>query len=183
MPCAFARSQLRRLDQYNTQARANAEVLTSRLAGLPCIEPPYVPPHCESIYHKYRVRLRSDDLDLPITGVAFRDLVQAAVTAEGVDAYTWLQAPLPAHPIFQRREGYGSGYPWSVAHEGYRYRVDEYPETQRLVDNSLVICSELYPIYCQPRKLIEQYAEALAKVFSQRGALLTAAERSVVNQQ
>jgi perosamine synthetase len=182
MPCAFARTQLRRLDQYNAIARANAELLTARLAKVAGVEPPYVPPDCESIYHKYRVRLRADDLDLPLGGVPFRDLVQAALVAEGVDVYTWLQAPLPAHPIFQRREGYGQGYPWSVAHGGYRYRVEEYPETQKLVDNSLVICSELHPIYCQPKELIEQYADAVTRVFSKRDALLTAAERLVVNQ-
>lgn len=181
MPSALARSQLRRLDQYNAQARANAELLTRRLAGVPGVEPPYVPPHCESIYHKYRVRLRPDDLGLPLRGAAFRDLVQAALVAEGVDAVTWLQAPLPAHPIFQRREGYGGGYPWTIAHAGYRYRVEEYPETQRLVDNSLVICSELHPIYCQPARLVEQYADAIAKVFSQRAALLAAAEKVTVN--
>lgn len=181
MPSAFARSQLRRLDQYNAQARANGELLTRRLAGVPGVEPPYVPPDCESIYHKYRARLRPDDLDVPLRGAAFRDLVRTALVAEGVDAVTWLQAPLPAHPIFQRREGYGRGYPWSIAHAGYRYRVEDYPETQSLVDNSLVICSELHPIYCQPVRLIEQYAEAIAKVFSQREALLTAAERLIGN--
>ena len=142
---------------------------------------PYVPPHCESVYHKFRVRLRPEDLDLPVAGTAFRDLVQAALLAEGVDAVTWLQAPLPAHPIFQRREGYGRGYPWSIAHADYQYDVAEYPETTRLVDNSLVICSELYPIYCQPTQLIDQYAEAILRVFSQRDALLRAAESMAGN--
>jgi len=183
MPSAFARSQLRRLDQFNAQARANGDLLTRRLAEVRGVEPQHVPTHCESIYHKYRVRLSADELDVPVRGVPFRDLVQTALVAEGVDAVTWLEAPLPAHPIFQRREGYGRGYPWSIAHAGYRYRVEEYPETQRLVDNSLVICSEPHPIYCQPARLIEQYADAIVKVFSQRQALLAAAERSIVRQQ
>ncbi len=177
MPSAFARSQLRRLETYNAQARANGELLTRRLHGVPGVEPPWVPADCEPIYHKYRIRLREEDLDLPLRGVAFRDLVRAALVAEGVDAVTWLEAPLPAHPIFQRRDGYGSGYPWSIAHREYRYRVEEYPETQRLVDNSLVICSELHPLCCQPPRLVEQYAEAITKVFSGRSALLEAADK------
>ena len=45
-----------------------------------------------------------------------------------------------------------------------------------------MICSELHPIYCQPKELIEQYADAVTRVFSKRDALLTAAERLVVNQ-
>ncbi len=176
MPSALARSQLTRLDLYNAQARANGQRLTERLASVSGLEPPYVPPYSESVYHKFRVRLRPEDLDLPVRGAAFRDLVRAALLAEGVDAVTWLEAPLPAHPIFQRREGYGRGYPWTIAHADYRYNVGEYPETTRLVDNSLVICSETNPIYCQPARLIEQYADAILKVFSQRDALLTAAE-------
>ena len=51
-----------------------------------------------------------------------------------------------------------------------------YPETQALVDNSLCVCSELVPIYCQPARLIEQYADAIEKVFSDRQGLLRAAE-------
>jgi perosamine synthetase len=175
MPCAFARSQLRRLPQYNAQARANGEALTRRLTGVKGIEPPFVPPDRETVYHKFRVRLRPEELDIPLRGRAFRDLVQAALEAEGVDAPTWLNAPLPAHPIFQVRSGYGGGYPWTVAHAGYRYDVAEYPRTQELVDNSLVICSELMPIYCQPPQVIEQYADAIEKVMSARSDLLESA--------
>ena len=174
IPSAFARSQLRRLDSFNAQARANGTRLSSRLSGLTGLEPPFVPAHCEGVYHKYRLRFRPEDLDLPLRGPAFRDLIHAALTAEGVDAYTWVQAPLPAHPVFQVRDGYGGGYPWTVAHRDYRYRVEEYPMTQALIDNSLVICSELNPIYCQPPQLIDQYAGAIIKVFSQREALLKA---------
>ena len=37
-----------------------------------------------------------------------------------------------------------------------------------------MICSELNPMCCQPPALIEQYADAILKVFSQREALLEA---------
>ena len=87
----------------------------------------------------------------------------------------WLRDPLPAHPIFQQRDGFGGGFPWTIAHANYRYNADEYGATRELLDNSLVICSEPHPIYCQPPRLIEQYAEAIVKVFSAREALMTAA--------
>ena len=180
MPSAFARTQLRRLDGYNAHARANGEALTRRLAGVAGIEPPYVPADCESIYHKYRLRLRPEDLDLPFRGTVFRDIVFAALAAEGVDACMWMGgSPLPAHPIFQVRDGYGRGYPWTVAHADYRYHVEDYPETQKLVDNSLVICGELNPMCCQPAALVNQYADAITKVFDQRQALLEAGERFI----
>ena len=177
MPSALARSQLRRLDSINAQARVNGETLTCRLAGLNGLEPPYVPPDCEPIYHKYRLRLRPEEIDLPFRGAMFRDAVQAALQAEGVDAVTWLSAPLPAHPIFQVREGYGAGYPWTVAHADYHYRVEDYPRAQELIENSLVICSELNPMCCQPSELINQYGDAIAKVFGERDALLAVGER------
>jgi len=178
MPSAFARGQLRRLDSYNAHARANGEALSGRLRGVKGVVPPYVPAECEPIYHKYRIRLCPEELDLPFRGTVFRDLVRTALEAEGVDAVMWLGgSPLPSHPIFQVREGYGRGYPWTVAHAHYCYRVEEYPKTQELVDNSLVICSELNPMCCQPPALIEQYGEAIAKVFADRSGLLEAGER------
>jgi dTDP-4-amino-4,6-dideoxygalactose transaminase len=177
MPAAFARSQLKRVPQYNAQARANGEALTRRLTGVKGVVPPFVPAHIDPIFHKYRMRLRPEDLDLPLRGVAFRDVVQKALEAEGVDAPTWLNAPLPADPIFQVRDGYGGGYPWTIAHKDLRYRVEDYPVTQHLVDNSLVICSELMPIYCQTPALMNQYADAIIKVMSQRDGLLAAAKK------
>jgi hypothetical protein len=42
-----------------------------------------------------------------------------------------------------------------------------------------VICGELNPMCCQPPALIEQYGEAIAKVFGDRAALLEAGERLV----
>jgi perosamine synthetase len=179
MPSAFARCQLRRLDSYNEHARANGEALSRQLRDVKGVEPPHVPPDCEPVYHKYRIRLRPEDIDVPFRGTTFRDLVKAALEAEGVDVCTWLHAPLPAHPIFQVREGYGHGYPWTVAHAHYTYRVADYPKTQELVDNSLVICGELNPMCCQPAALIGQYGEAIAKVFGDRAALLEAGERLV----
>ena len=177
MPAAFGRSQLARLPQYNAQARANGQALSKHIAGLKGIAAPYVPADCETIYHKFRVRLMPEDLDLPLRGVAFRDTLQACLEAEGVDAPVWLHAPLPAHPIFQVRDGYGHGYPWTVAHKDLRYHVKDYPNAQHLVDNSLVICSELNPIYCQPATVIEQYGAAITKILSNRDGLIAAAKK------
>ncbi len=90
----------------------------------------------------------------------------------------WLAAPLPAHPIFQVRDGFGHGYPWTLHHPTLRYRVADYPQAQALVDNSLCICSELNPIYCQPApRSSTQYAQAINKVLAQPAALMDAARK------
>jgi perosamine synthetase len=177
MPAAFARSQLKRLPAYNAQAQENGRALTAKLRGVKGIDPPYVPAGSTTVYHKFRVRLKPEELDLPLRGAAFRDVVQAALEAEGVDAPVWLAAPLPAHPIFQVRDGFGHGYPWTLHHPNLRYRAADCPQAQALVDNSLCICSELNPIYCQPASLIEQYAQAINKVLAQPAALMDAARK------
>ena len=41
----------------------------------------------------------------------------------------------------------------------------DYPETVKLLNDSFVVCSEPYPIYCQRFELMKYYAEAFQKVF------------------
>ncbi|NPV54916.1 MAG: DegT/DnrJ/EryC1/StrS family aminotransferase [Firmicutes bacterium] len=168
MPCAFTRSQLKRLDSVNENARRNAEYLTSELSKIPGVIPPYVPPDRTSIYHKYRIRLNPAALGLDVPVSEFRAKVQAALQAEGVDAVRWQTSPIPGQPLFQIMEGYGKGCPWTCKfNEGVTYSYDpaDYPETVKLIEDSLVICSETYPIYCQTMDLMKRYVEAFYKVF------------------
>jgi len=66
----------------------------------------------------------------------------------------------------QLKEGYGKGCPWSCQYaEEISYDPNDYPETMKLLADSLVICSEPYPIYPQPLELMKYYAEAFHKVF------------------
>jgi len=169
MPCAFTRSQLKRLDSTNATAQRNAEYLSAELAKILGLVPPYVPEDRTCIYHKYRLGLAPEKLGLKVTGVAFRDRVQKALQTEGVDAVLWQLTPLPEQPVFQTLEGYGRGCPWSCEKLGgvrYEYRAEDFPVTKHMLDNSLVICSETYPIYAQPLEVMERYVEAFHKVFN-----------------
>lgn len=183
MPCAFARSQLRRLDQINATARQNAEYLTQRLSRIKGIIPPYVPHDRTSIYHKYRIRLAPEELGLRVEPIPFRDAVKAALEAEGVDVVFWQTQALPGMSIFQSMQGYGKGCPWTCGHTtnaNYVYKEDDYPQTKRLIESSLVICSERHPIYCQPMELMRLYAEAFHKVFNNLDQVLERVIRSNV---
>ena len=169
MPCAFTRSQLKRLDSTNATAQRNAEYLSAELAKIPGLMPPYVPEDRTCIYHKYRLGLEPEKLGLKVRGVAFRDRVQKALQAEGVDAVLWQLTSLPEQPVFQTLEGYGRGCPWSCEKLGgvrYEYRPEDFPVTKHMLENSLVICSETYPIYAQPFEVMERYVEAFHKVFN-----------------
>lgn len=166
LPAAFARSQLRRLDQYNTISQRNGQFLTEQLEKIEGIIPPYVPPDRTSIYHKYRVRFDSEALGLDAPNTDIRDRLFAALEAEGVAATIWHQEPMTSFPIFQTKEGYGKGCPWSCPFYGKTITYDpaDYPEAIRLLETSFVINDEPNPIFVQDLELMELYVAAVQKV-------------------
>ena len=54
------------------------------------------------------------------------------------------------------------------------YDLAQYPETTRLLEDSLVLFSHSYPIAAQPRALAEAYGEAFHKVWSRLDEVLAA---------
>lgn len=167
MPAAFARSQLKRLDEYNAKAKKNAQFLSKCLSEIKGVIAPFVPEDRTSVYHKYRVRLDLSELQIDMKTSKFRDKVMRALQAEGVDVTLWQSHPVPGQTLFQLKEGYGKGCPWSCPYSNRetKYDVQDYPETVKLLNDSFVVCSELYPIYAQKLELMKYYAEAFHKVF------------------
>jgi dTDP-4-amino-4,6-dideoxygalactose transaminase len=168
MPAAIARKQLGRLDEHNATAQRNAEFLTEHLEEIDGITPPLEPEDRTSVYHKYRVRLQPEDLGMEDIEVdEFRDKVMMALQAEGVDVIQWQTLPVPGQAVFQSKNGYGRGCPWSCPFydREISYEVDDYPETVQLLADSMVICSEPYPIYAQSLDLMRYYIKGINKVF------------------
>ena len=170
MPCAFARSQLKRLDRFNENSRRNGDYLTAELGKIKGIIPPVTPADRTHIYHKYRVRLDREALGVDMDAVLFRTKIQNALKAEGVDAVLWQEVPIPGQPLFQILEGYGGGFPWTFEKARKidwkkEYALENYPVTTDMLANSLVIFSEQHPIYPQKRELVDCHVEAFHKVF------------------
>ncbi len=167
MPAAFARSQLHRLDENNENSRKNGEYLSRELAKIKGLEPPYIPEHSVSNFYKYRLRLKPQALGLDTTPEAFRNKLLIALREEGVDVAIWQTTPLVSNPLFQIKDGYGLGCPWSCPfYKGeVVYRAEDYPGTTELLRNSIILGSEEYPLFPQPMELMEQYVEAFRKVF------------------
>jgi dTDP-4-amino-4,6-dideoxygalactose transaminase len=163
---AFARSQLRRLDEYTAIAQRNGERLSNLLASVPGVIPPHVPPDRTSVYHKYRVRLDPAALGLDADPIAFRDRAMALLREQGVDAVLWHTEPVTSFPIFRTGD---PDRPESlfVDADGERHvRAEDYPEAIKLLDSSLVICDEKHPIFVQEAALMDLYAEAFQHVFT-----------------
>jgi perosamine synthetase len=175
LPAAFARSQLRRLAHYNAVAQRNGQYLTQELAKIPGIIPPYVPTDRTTIYHKYRIRFDPETLGVKGPVTDFRNRLMDALEAEGVEVTVWHVTPLPSFPLFQNLDlGYGNGYPWNAPFYGKEIRYDpaDYPEAQRLLDTSLVVNTEPYPIYVQTMELMQYYVQAFRKVLNNLDELL-----------
>jgi perosamine synthetase len=166
LSAAFARSQLRRLDEYNERARRNAERLSANLSTVRGVAPPTVPADRSSVFHLYRLRLRPDRLGGGPAPAGLRDRVIQALLAEGVPAGTWQHLPLPAHPVFRRRRM----RPWHPDLDGDPvddWHRSEYPQAVRLLDESLIIGSGTHPLRAQDLEMMDRYAEAVSKVADQ----------------
>jgi len=173
LSAAMARSQLRRLDEYNAIAQRNAAILSEGLASIPGLVPPHVPEDRTSVYHKYRVRLDAEAAGYtgPITEL--RDRVLFALRAEGVEAVVWQLDALPAYPAFRR----GRLRPWHPRDDKQPLEPWDrgaFPEAAALLDCSIVIGSMPYPLFIQNASLMERYVDAAARVMSNLGAVLAA---------
>ena len=167
---AFARSQLRRLDEYNSTAQANAAILTEGLSELEGVLPPYVPEDRKSVYYKYRLRLDPSALNFGGEATELRDRVVYALRAEGVEAVLWQVHPLPANPVFRR-----ALRPWDPDSEKKPlapFDPDEYPETCRVLDETLILGSEPSPLFVQEAEVMHAYVEAFEKVLANLDELL-----------
>jgi len=172
MPSAFARARIPRLDAENAVRQRNAEILGARLREIPGVIPPHVPPDRTHVYHMYRIRLDPGAAGVELAPRMFRTKVQKALAAEGVPLGSWVGVPLPAFRMFQLRRGYGKGCPWSCPHAPSEatYRSEDYPGTLRIIDDSFVMTSALYPP--NGEALMRAYADAFEKVFSNLDAVL-----------
>ena len=137
LPAAFARGQLRHLDENNAQRIANAEYLTRELSKIPGVIPPYCPPDCKHVYFMYNVRFDPHAAGVNCEPRRFRIAVEKALYKEGMLVGQWQTMPVPAQDLFQSMLGYGgSRYPWAINEAKgikYNYDVNQFPVGQEPV--------------------------------------------------
>ena len=159
LAAAVARVQLRRLPEWNARALAHAELLSRRLRELPGVTPPEVPPDRVPAFHKYRVQLDASKLGVDAPPLRVREAMLRALAAEGCEVVLWQTRPVPGQSLFQRLDP-------------RRYELAQYPQTTRILERSLCLFSQTYPLVAQPRALVEAYAEAFARVWMRIGEVL-----------
>lgn len=141
LPAAFARSQLKKLTGTNAQALANWNRLNEGFAGTPNMIRAFSSRDQQT--NGYAYPIRPDPAYAKKRGVklgALRDAIVKAIGAEGAGVMgpRWL---LPAHTVFQARNGYGSGCPWTCSKTPsvVSYDLNQYPTGLMVMDSTIWI--------------------------------------------
>ncbi|MFA6110514.1 MAG: DegT/DnrJ/EryC1/StrS family aminotransferase [Candidatus Latescibacterota bacterium] len=165
LAAAFALSQLRKLDRTNAQAVDNWHRLHRLLEGTPNLVRSFT--STERPTNGYAYVLRVEPAYARRRGVSLRQVTEGIVRAlasEGlpVSLANWL---LPAHAVFQAKDAFGRGAPWTYARPEISYDLAQYPVAQDCVDTCLWNINSHRPPN-GPEQL-EAIAAAVRKVFGQ----------------
>jgi dTDP-4-amino-4,6-dideoxygalactose transaminase len=170
LAAVIANVQLRYLDQWNAERRRNADYLSRGLAEIPGIEPPYVAPGCEHVYHIYSPTFVASEVE----GISRPRWVEA-VAAEGVPISTgYVKVPVYLRPRHQEHAYfYGKGCPWNchLARRVAEYHRGDCPVTERrCAEQELTIGGSVAWLGDQTA-LLDQYLDAFRKVSENLDAL------------
>jgi dTDP-4-amino-4,6-dideoxygalactose transaminase len=181
MMAAFARAQLAKLPAWTERVQRNADRLSRALSELPGVTPPGRVAGRTSVHHKFRVHMDPARAGLSVSPAHLRDAMIPALRAEGLEVVLWQNVPLPAQTVFQHRDPIGGGFPHPL--EGgtdlaSNYDPSHYPRTRALLDGSLLLFSQSCPLIAQDDGVVDRYAEAFARVWHYREAIVARATDS-----
>ena len=138
LPSAFALAGLRKLDETNTWAVKNWERLDKALEGTPNLVRSFSSADQQTNGYAYVPRV--DPAYAKDRGVALADITNALVNALGAEGTPFGRANwlLPAHGVFQAKNAFGKGAPWShYAREDIDYSLGQWPVAQDCIDTCL----------------------------------------------
>jgi len=133
---AVAVAQLSKLPFSVKQRIDMAEILTEKLARLPGIETPYVPPRNVHVYWKYCLRVDSQTIPGGAVGLA-RSLKERGISS----APRYIQKPAFMCEVFQKQRTFGnSRFPFTLARpEAVDYDPSRFPGTFEALEGVLVL--------------------------------------------
>jgi hypothetical protein len=136
--------------------------------------PPRELPGRTTVFHKYRVRFDTKKAGVSCSPRVLRDAMKAALSAEGLEVVSWQSAPLPAQPVFQKRAEYMFRGLEGGTNLAKNYDPARYTRTTELLDSSIVLFSQSCPLIGQDASTVDRYAEAFARVWHHREAVVHA---------
>jgi dTDP-4-amino-4,6-dideoxygalactose transaminase len=161
LPAAFARAQLKRLDQYIADARMLSEAVTEELRGTRGLILPIEDEECRSNWYNYLIRVDAAACGYKGAPEELREAVVKACQAEGAPVGVWQRRILPEMGVIRARDAYGNGYPWSAGRRGVHYHPSQFPEALRHANSYFVLGCLRTPNTVETARLV---AQAIRKV-------------------
>lgn len=161
---AFARAQLRHLDEYLAQIRTNALRLDELLVGIPHLIRPVVPAGHGHNWYNYTVRFDMAGLGHAHDPARFRDKLVRALNAEGVETGVWQGWPVPEMTAIAAKNAYGRGCPWACTGSTVSYDLQQFPVAVRHCNCHTGMTMPLRPP--NSTQVAERVAEAFRKVLA-----------------
>ena len=116
-------------------------------------------------WYNYTVRFDMDALGHAQDPAIFRNRIVDALRAEGVQTGVWQGWPVPKMTVFQAKNGYGQGCPWSCQPESKPdYRLSSFPVSQKHADCHTGMTFPLRPP--NGTELVKRVGEAFHKVLA-----------------
>ena len=166
LTAAFGRAQLTRLDLYLDWQKRNVRQLHEQLQGTPYLLLPSEPTGHEHNWYNYVIRFDLAALGHADDAAPFRDKIVQALRAEGVETMVWQKFILPRMTVFQAKNAYGHGAPWSSPHaQPVDYSLAQYPVAQKHCDSHTCLVMPLR--YPNGPEVMELLAEGIRKVMGQ----------------
>jgi dTDP-4-amino-4,6-dideoxygalactose transaminase len=171
LTAAFGRAQLAKYPRHFDTLRENGAVLNRLLPGTKALILPVEPPGHTHNWYNYNLRLDFAAAGWTGDKRRFRAAVNAALNAEGVPTAVWQQFILPEMTVFQARNAYGDGYPWSIpgANEGVDYNPERFPVAQRHCESYMALVMALRAP--NGPDIAERIAGGIRKVFDNLGQI------------
>jgi perosamine synthetase len=162
---AIASEQLKKLETLVLPRTEAAAILTQQLSKLPGITPPVVREGVRHGYYVYAIRYDATKIGVP------RDKFVAALNAEGIPMFKGYVEPIYLEPVYQRRIGYGDGFPFAHATYKGQVRYDRgiCPVTERMHFEELIYTNVCHASISEGD--IDDVARAFVKVTNQLGEL------------
>ena len=146
LSASLGRAQLAKLDGYLERIQENVAVFAAGLEGVPHLILPTVPADCHHNWYNYTLRFDMEALGHAGAPRAFRDKIVAALAAEGVPFGVWQQFTLPEMAVFQAKNAYGKGCPWSCpGARSVDYALGQFPMATRHCETHTCLVMPLRP--------------------------------------
>ena len=100
--------------------------------------------------------------------------------AEGLPLRFYQSAPLPAQMIFNLKQGFGNGIPWTLPGANpVNYDIEGYPNTLQVLESTRCIGrgGTSGPNYFRSRRTMDLYIEGFQKVWENLPEIATFAEQ------